>query len=44
VSENCESGGLQFKNTYWVEKNGMIRKSQQWHGKNIGLILIERVI
>ena len=44
VSENCESVGLQFKNTYWVEKNGMIRKSQQWHGKNIGLILIERVI
>jgi hypothetical protein len=44
VSENCESGGLQFKNTYWVEKNGMIRKSQQWHGQNIGLILIERVI
>ena len=44
VSESCESGGLQFKNTYWVEKNGMIRKSQQWHGQNIGLILIERVI
>ena len=44
VSENCERGGLQFKNTYWVEKNGMIRKSQQWHGQNIGLILIERVI
>ena len=44
VSENCESGSLQFKNTYWVEKNGMIRKSQQWHGQNIGLILIERVI
>ena len=44
VSEDCESGGLQFKNTYWVEKNGMIRKSQQWHGENIGLILIERVI
>ena len=44
MSEDCESGGLQFKNTYWVEKNGMIRKSQQWHGHNIGLILIERVI
>ena len=44
MSEDCESGGLQFKNTYWIEKNGMIRKSQQWHGENIGLILIERVI
>lgn len=44
VSEACESDSLQFNNTYWVEKNGMIRKSQQWHGQNIGLILIERVI
>ena len=44
VSEACDSGSFQFTNTYWVEKNGMIRKSQQWHGQNIGLILIERVI
>ena len=44
ISEVCENGNFQFQNTYWVEKEGIIRKSQQWHGHNIGLILIERVI
>ena len=44
VTEICENDEFRFQNEYWVEKNNTIRKSHQWHGYNIGLILIERVI
>ena len=44
VTEICENDKFRFQNEYWVEKTNIIRKSRQWHGYNIGLILIERLI
>jgi hypothetical protein len=42
--ETCQNKAVQFENKFWVQKNGLIRKSMQWHGINLETILIERVI
>ena len=42
-SEICTSNKLKFENFFWVQKNNTIRKSEQWQGKNLGMILIERL-
>ena len=42
--ETCQNKAVQFENKFWVQKNGLIRKSMQWHGINLEMILIERVI
>jgi hypothetical protein len=42
-SETCTSNKLKFENFFWVQKNNTIRKSEQWQGKNLGMILIERL-
>ena len=42
-SETCTNNKLKVENFFWVQKNNTIRKSEQWQGKNLGMILIERL-
>ena len=44
IIENCQNKNEHFQNTYWIETNGKMRKSIQWQGQNIDLILIEYLI
>lgn len=42
-SETCTNNKLKVENFFWVQKNNTIRKSEQWQGKNLGMILIEHL-
>ena len=44
IIENCQNNNEHFQNAYWIETNGKMRKSIQWQGQNIDLILIEYLI
>ena len=41
--ENCSNSNFVFKNTYHVDKQGIVRKSLQYHSDTLGLIKIERL-
>lgn len=41
--ENCINNGLKFKNTYYVDIQGTVRRSSQYHSDNIGSVVIERL-
>ncbi len=41
--ENCHNNSLNFKNNYYVDNQGIVRRSLQYHSKTIGFILIERL-
>ena len=41
--ENCHYEGLKFKNNYYVDSKGLVRRSLQFHSNTIGSIKIERL-
>ena len=41
--ENCRNKSHSFKNKYYVETQGFVRRSLQYHSETIGYILIERL-
>ena len=41
--ENCQSKGQNFENSYYVDTQGIVRRSTQYHSDTIGYILIERL-
>ncbi len=41
--ENCLNSSLNFKNTYYVDTKGTVRRSFQYHSETIDAILIERL-
>lgn len=41
--ENCRNKNHSFRNTYYVDTQGIVRKSLQYHSDTIGYILIERL-
>ena len=41
--EYCRNSGLKFKNTYYVDTKGIMRRSLQYHSNTIGYILTERL-
>ncbi|MFL2765841.1 MAG: YjbF family lipoprotein [Paracoccaceae bacterium] len=41
--ETCENYNMKIKNIYYVDKEQIVRKSSQYHGKTIGYITIERL-
>jgi hypothetical protein len=43
VAETCRADGLEFTNTYWRGADGVIWKSLQWIGPDIGHLRTERL-
>lgn len=43
INEKCTNDDLEIVNTFWIEDSGLVRKSKQWHGQDIGFILLERM-
>ena len=41
--ETCFNDSLTFKNIYYVNAKGIVRRSLQYHGNTLGYILIERL-
>ena len=41
--EQCFNSSLTFKNIYYVDTQGIIRSSSQYHSETLGYILIERL-
>ena len=41
--EQCFNSSLTFKNVYYVDSKGIIRRSSQYHSDTLGFILIERL-
>ena len=41
--EQCLNSSLEFKNTYQVDAQGIIRRSSQYHSDTLGFITIERL-
>lgn len=41
--EYCRNSGLKFKNTYYIDTKGIMRRSLQYHSNSIGYILTERL-
>ena len=41
--ESCRSSSFKFENTYYIDANGIVRRSLQYHSNTIGHILIERL-
>ena len=41
--ENCISGKINIENRYHVDKQGIVRKSLQYHSETVGYILTERI-
>ena len=41
--EKCSTEALNFKNTYQVDTQGIVRRSTQYHSETLGSILIERL-
>ena len=41
--ENCQNSRLQFKNSYYVDDKGVVRRSFQYHSNSTGHIIIERL-
>ena len=41
--ESCRNRSFKFKNTYYIDANGIVRRSLQYHSNTIGYILIERL-
>lgn len=39
--ETCRGKNKDFQNKYWVENNGKVRRSMQFHSKAVGQLLIE---
>jgi len=42
-SEHCSGPTRKIKNTYFVDKKGIVRRSSQFHSETVGQILIERI-
>jgi hypothetical protein len=43
VAETCRADGTQFTNVYWRGADGVIWKSRQWIGPDIGYLRTERL-
>lgn len=43
VQETCSSTDLTVKNSYWIDASGVMRKSRQWVGPDIGYMVTERL-
>ena len=41
--EKCFNNSLTFKNVYYVDFQGIVRKSLQYHGETLGYVTIERL-
>lgn len=41
--EDCQNNGVTFKNIYYLDMKGIVRRSLQYHGATIGHITIERL-
>ena len=41
--ETCKAGDSKIKNEYYFERNGMLRRSRQFHSPALGYIFIERL-
>jgi hypothetical protein len=41
VHEDCTSSGTSFRNTYWKNGNGTVRRSRQWVSPIVGYAEIE---
>ena len=41
--ENCQNKGLTFNNSYYVDTQGIVRRSFQYHSDTIGYIFMERL-
>jgi hypothetical protein len=41
VHEDCTSSGTSFRNTYWKDGNGTVRRSRQWVSPIVGYAEIE---
>ena len=41
--EHCSNDRLAFKNVYYIDTKGIVRRSVQYHGATLGHILIERL-
>ena len=42
--ERCNNSNIKFKNIYYVDTQGVVRKSSQYHSETLGVILIEDLI
>jgi len=43
LQETCVGDDNKFTNDYFVSTNGMVRKSNQYHGDKIGYVTLERL-
>ena len=41
--ESCSNSSFTFKNTYYVNNKGIVRRSSQYHSDTLGFIMIERL-
>jgi hypothetical protein len=41
VREDCVSDDTSFRNTYWKDENGTVRRSRQWVSPIVGYAEIE---
>ncbi|MDC3003354.1 YjbF family lipoprotein [Paracoccaceae bacterium] len=41
--ENCANSSLKFKNNYYIDIQGTVRRSLQYHSNTIGSVMIERL-
>ena len=41
--ETCFTNSVTFKNTYYVDNQGVVRKSSQYHSDTVGYVTIERL-
>ena len=39
--ETCTGQKIGFKNSYWIETDGTVRRSTQFHSNNVGQVLLE---
>ena len=39
--ETCTGQNTDFKNRYWIETDGTVRRSTQFHSNNVGQVLLE---
>lgn len=42
--ETCRGPDVEFRNDYWVGSDGMVWKSRQWAGPDLGYLIIERLV
>lgn len=41
--ETCHLAGNRIENSYWLEADGTMRRSRQWVGPQVGMLVIEKL-